>query len=158
MKTDYIIFAFGDYKDNSKAFDILIETVSQISNTDVKFQSGDSGAIITFGTELVFGEVSDFVEKNIVKLTAMYFLFPIDFAMSFHMEDKMKEHLFGNTDNLTEDKQYKSINSDSTGMPEFFTSTNTNRTRSFDDFFKLFFEEIIQEEPQMSLEIGRAHV
>jgi len=153
MIMDYILFAFGEYKENPQALNLLTETVSQISKGEIKFQHGDSGVIITFGTKLDWEHIDDYMKKNIVKLTAMYFVFPIDSDMIYSIDEEIEKHLFGNTDILTgkEELNYNKNTSDSTGIPEFFGGIHIHKSRSSDDFFKLFYEEIIQEEPVMTL-------
>lgn len=146
---DYILFAFGDYTENQQALTTLTEIVSQISIDEIKYQHGDSGVIVTFGTKLDWEDINDYMKKNIVKLTAMYFVFPVDDDMIYSMDEEIYKHLFGNTDKLTENQN--TYTSDSTGIPKFLGGLNVHHTRSFDDFFKLFYEEIIQEEPQMTL-------
>jgi hypothetical protein len=93
---NYILFAFGEYKENPQALNLLTETVSQISKGEIKFQHGDSGVIITFGTKLDWEDIDDYMKKNIVKLTAMYFVFPIESDMIYSMDEDIKKHLFEN--------------------------------------------------------------
>ena len=153
MIMNYILFAFGEYKENPQALNLLTETVSQISKGEIKFQHGDSGVIITFGTKLDWEHIDDYMKKNIVKLTAMYFVFPIDSDMIFSMDEEIEKHLFGNTDILTEKEELNQsgYTSDNTGVPEFLGGIHIHKTRSFDEFFKMFNEEIIKDEPVMTL-------
>ena len=148
---EYILFAFGDYDENPQALTTLTEIVSQISSNEIKYQHGDSGVIISFGTKLGWKQIDEYMKKNIVKLTAMYFVFPVEDDMIYSMDEEIRKHLFGNSDILTDKQQYNNYNSDSTGVPEFLGGIHIHRTRSYDDFFKLFYEEVIQEEPQMTL-------
>ena len=101
---NYILFAFGDYKENPQALNTLTEIVSQISTDEIKFQHGDSGVIVTFGTKLDWEQIDDYMKKNVVKLTAMYFVFPIDDDMIYSMEDEIYKHLFGETDKKSGNK------------------------------------------------------
>ena len=57
----------------------------------------------------------------------------------------------GVTDNLTEKQKYNTYTSDNTGVPEFLGGIHIHKTRSFDDFFKIFYEEVIQDKPVMTL-------
>lgn len=148
---EYILFAFGDYNENPQALTTLTEIVSQISSNEIKYQHGDSGVIISFGTKLGWKQIDEYMKKNIVKLTAMYFVFPLDSDMIYSMDEEISKHLFSNTDILTEKKQDTKYFSDNTGAPEFLGGLHIHRTSSYDDFFKLFYEEVIQEEPQMTL-------
>ena len=148
---NYILFAFGDYKENPQALNTLTEIVSQISTDEIKFQHGDNGVIVTFGTKLDWEQIDDYMKKNVVKLTAMYFVFPIDDDMIYSMEDEIYKHLFGETDKLTEKQKYDTYTSDNTGVPEFLGGIHIHKTRSFDDFFKIFYEEVIQDKPVMTL-------
>jgi hypothetical protein len=148
---NYILFAFGDYKENPQALNTLTEIVSQISTDEIKFQHGDSGVIVTFGTKLDWEQIDDYMKKNVVKLTAMYFVFPIEDGMIYSMDDEINKHLFGETDNLTEKQKYNTYTSDNTGVPEFLGGIHIHKTRSFDDFFKIFYEEVIQDTPVMTL-------
>lgn len=148
---EYILFAFGDYKENPQALTTLTEIVTQISKDEIKFQHGDSGVIVTFGTKLAWEQINDYMKKNIVKLTAMYFVFPIEDGMIYSMDDEIRKHLFGETDNLTENQNPKYYTSDSTEIPEFLGGLHIHKTHPFDGLFKLFYEEVIQEEPVMSL-------
>ena len=133
---NYILFAFGDYKENPQALNTLTEIVSQISTDEIKFQHGDSGVIVTFGTKLDWEQIDDYMKKNVVKLTAMYFVFPIDDDMIYSMDKEIEKHLFENTDILTEKEKYNPYTSDNTGVPEFLGGIHIHKTRSFDDFFK----------------------
>lgn len=149
---NYILFAFGDYTENPQALNILTETVSQISFGDIKFQHGESGVIITFGTKLDWEHIDDYMKKNIVKLTAMYFVFPIEPDMIYSLDKNIEEHLFSHPDILTDNKKYNTYTSDSTGIPDFSGEIHIHKSRSFDDFFKMFYDEIIQDEPVMTLD------
>ena len=148
---NYILFAFGEYKENPQALNLLTETVSQISKGEIKFQHGDSGVIITFGTKLDWEDIDDYMKKNIVKLTAMYFVFPLESDMIYSMDKEIEKHLFEKTDILTEKEKYNPYTSDNTGVPEFLGGIHIHKTRSFDDFFKIFYEEVIQDKPVMTL-------
>jgi hypothetical protein len=148
---NYILFAFGDYKENPQALNTLTEIVSQISTDEIKFQHGDSGVIVTFGTKLDWEQIDDYMKKNVVKLTAMYFVFPIDDDMIYSMDKEIEKHLFENTDILTEKEKYNPYTSDNTGVPEFLGGIHIHKTRSFDDFFKIFYEEVIQDTSVMTL-------
>ena len=153
MIMNYILFAFGEYKENPQALNLLTETVSQISKGEIKFQHGDSGVIITFGTKLDWEDIEDYMKKNIVKLTAMYFVFPIDSDMIYSMDKEIEKHLFENTDILTENEglnQTKYV-SDNTGLPEFFKGIHIHKGSPFDDILKILNEEAIQDVPVMTL-------
>jgi hypothetical protein len=52
---------------------------------------------------------------------------------------------------LTEKEKYDTYTSDNTGVPEFLGGIHIHKTRSFDDFFKIFYEEVIQDTPVMTL-------
>ena len=49
---EHLLFAFGEYKEGDKNINLIIDFVSQISNTDVRYQFGDSGIIVNFTTKL----------------------------------------------------------------------------------------------------------
>jgi hypothetical protein len=149
---NYILFAFGEYKENPQALNLLTETVSQISKGEIKFQHGDSGVIITFGTKLDWEDIDDYMKKNIVKLTAMYFVFPID-DMIYSMDEEIEKHLFENTDILTEKEELNQsrYTSDNTGVPEFFRGIYIHKGSPFDDILKILNEEVIKDEPVMTL-------
>lgn len=148
---EYILFAFGDYKETPQALNTLTEIVSQISTDEIKFQHGDSGVIVTFGTKLDWEQIDDYMKKNVVKLTAMYFVFPIDDDMIYSMDEEIKKHLFENTDILTEKEKYNPYTSDSTGVPEFLAGIHIHKSHSFDDLFKIIYEEVIQDATVMTL-------
>jgi len=153
MIMNYILFAFGEYKENPQALNLLTETVSQISKGEIKFQHGDSGVIITFGTKLDWEDIDDYMKKNIVKLTAMYFVFPIESDMIYSMDEDIKKHLFENTDILTENEELNQTRyvSDNTGVPEFLKGIYIHRGSPFDDILKILNEEVIQDVPVMTL-------
>jgi hypothetical protein len=91
----YILFAFGEYLPESKTIDLIVDFVTQISNKDVKFQYGQSGIIVTFESDLEIDKISQFLEENIIRLTAMYFVFPVSIDSVMSMDDEIYEHLFG---------------------------------------------------------------
>lgn len=91
----HLLFAFGDYKENEKPLNLLIELVSQISYKEVKYQYGDAGVIIRFSSKLENQQLSDYLNDNILKLTAMFFVFKENLDMIVSLDENIYSHLFG---------------------------------------------------------------
>ncbi len=91
----HLLFAFGDYKENEKPLNLLIELISQISYKEVKYQYGESGVIIRFSSKLKNQELSDYLNENILKLTAMFFVFKENLDMIVSLDENIYSHLFG---------------------------------------------------------------
>lgn len=91
----HLLFAFGDYKENEKPLNLLIELVSQISYKEVKYQYGDAGVIVRFSSKLENQQLSDYLNDNILKLTAMFFVFKENLDMIVSLDENIYSHLFG---------------------------------------------------------------
>jgi len=70
---DYLLFAFGDYTKTDPHINLIVDFVSQISSKEVTYQYGDSGIIVSFSTVKTVDEITDYLEINLTKLTAMFF-------------------------------------------------------------------------------------
>jgi hypothetical protein len=122
---EHLLFAFGDYKEGEPTIKLIIDFVSQISKTDVKYQFGESGLIVNFTTKLNTEELSQFFETNLTKLTAMFFVFPVTDDMILSMDEDIHNHLFGETDKKS-DKDMLKFTIDITDIPIFGDGDTTN--------------------------------
>ena len=137
---EHLLFAFGDYKEEDPNIKLIIDFVSQISTSDVRYQFGESGIIVNFRTKLNTDELSQFFETNLTKLTAMFFVFPVTDNMILSMDEDIHSHLFGEPDKKSDIPNLKySVNM--TDIPNFDESI----TSSLDKVFNLLFQPV--EEP-----------
>jgi len=147
---EHLLFAFGEYKEGDKNINLIIDFVSQISNTDVRYQFGDSGIIVNFTTKLSTDEISKFFEDSLTKITAMFFVFPVNDSMILSMDEDIHKHLFGETDKKSESVINKYI-VDSTDLPLF---KDSDTTKSLDGLFSLLFSKI-EETPVIVLTLDQ---
>ena len=138
---EHLLFAFGDYKQDDKNIQLIVDFVSQISTTDVRYQFGESGIIVNFTTKLSTDKISEFFEESLTKITAMFFVFPVNDSMILSMDEDIHQHLFGITDKKSEPVIQKYV-IDTTEIPSF---NDTDITKSLDTVFNLLFNKI--EEP-----------
>lgn len=133
---EYLLFAFGDYKESEPHIKLIVDNVSQISNKDVRYQYGDAGIIVNFETKLNTDEISKFFEESLTKLTAMFFVFPVNDNMILSMDEDIHAHLFGETDKKSGNKSLN-FTVDMTDIPTFGDSDTTN---SIEKLFSLLFQ------------------
>lgn len=138
---EHLLFAFGDYEQDDKNIQLIVDFVSQISTTDVRYQFGEAGIIVNFTTKLSTDEISKFFEESLTKITAMFFVFPVNDNMILSMDEDIHQHLFGITDKKSEPVIQKYV-IDTTEIPSF---NDTDITKSLDTVFNLLFNKI--EEP-----------
>lgn len=122
---EYLLFAFGDYNESDPHIKLIIDCVSQISKKDVRYQYGDSGLIVNFETSLTTDGISKFFEESITKLTAMFFVFPVNDNMILSMDEDIHSHLFGETDKKSESK-VTNFTINMTDIPTFGDSDMTD--------------------------------
>lgn len=138
----YILFAFGDYDEKKEIVNLILDFVTQISTTDVKYQYGETGVLVTFTSESKINDISNFFEKNIVSLTSMYFVFPVDKNSIVSMEDEMHEHLFGKI-NETSNGYF---NENNVSISYYFNEDNDSLNEKMaEELFKTLFQIKVQE-------------
>lgn len=138
----YILFAFGDYDEKKEIVNLILDFVTQISTTDVKYQYGETGVLVTFTSESKINDISNFFEKNIVSLTSMYFVFPVDKNSIVSMEDEMHEHLFGKI-NETSNGYF---NENNVSISYYFNEDNDSLNEKMaEELFKTLFQTKVQE-------------
>ena len=144
----YILFAFGDYDEKKELVNLVLDFVTQISTTDVKYQYGETGIIVTFTSDSKINDISDFFEKNIVSITSMYFVFPVDKNSIMSMEDETHQHLFGKM-NETSNGYF---NENNTSISYYFDSdTDSLNEKLAEELFKTIVQLKVQEK-ELSLD------
>jgi len=133
---EYLLFAFGDYKENEPHIKLIVDCVSQISKKDVRYQYGDAGIIVNFETSLSTDGISKFFEESITKLTAMFFVFPVNDSMILSMDEDIHSHLFGETDKKSESK----VTNFTINMTDIPTFGDYDMTESVEKLFSLIFK------------------
>ena len=135
---EYILFAFGDYKETEPHIKLIIDCVSQISKKDVRYQYGDAGLIVNFETSLNTDGISKFFEESITKLTAMFFVFPVNDNMILSMDEDIHSHLFGETDKKSDSK----VTNFTINMTDIPTFGDSDMTDSMEKIFSLLFKPL----------------
>ena len=133
---EYLLFAFGDYNESEPHIRLIIDCVSQISKKDVRYQYGEAGLIVNFETSLTTDGISKFFEESITKLTAMFFVFPVNDNMILSMDEDIHSHLFGETDKKS-DSNVTNFTINMTDIPTFGDSDTTD---SIEKLFSLLFK------------------
>ena len=133
---EYVLFAFGDYTKEDPIINLIIDFVSQISDKDVKYQYGDSGIIVSFATKQSSSDIMSFFEDNLTKLTAMFFVFPINDSSIISMDQEIYNHLFDdvNSGNTETEKKIQIDFSESALLEDSEMTESLNRV--FDLLFK----------------------
>lgn len=145
---EYVLFAFGDYTKDDPLINLIIDFVSQISDKDVKYQYGDPGIIVSFSTKQSPSDIMSFFEENLTKLTAMFFVFPVNDESIMSMDEKTYNHLFENVD-FSNVELEKKIQIDFT---ESELRDNTEMTDSLNRVFDLLFKKPKKTERALSLD------
>jgi len=145
---EYVLFAFGDYTKDDPLINLIIDFVSQISDKDVKYQYGDSGIIVSFGTKQSSTDIVSFFEENLTKLTAMFFVFPVNDESIMSMDQEIYNHLFENVD-FNSPETEKKIQIDFT---ESQLLDDNEMTESLNRVFDLLFKKPKKVERALSLD------
>lgn len=145
---EYVLFAFGDYTKEDPLINLIIDFVSQISDKDVKYQYGDSGIIVSFGTKQASTDILSFFEENLTKLTAMFFVFPVNDESIISMDQEIYNHLFENVD-IKPTETEKKIQID---FSESALLDDNEMTESLNRVFDLLFKKPKKTERALSLD------
>lgn len=97
----YLIFAYGEYKNNTKLVkDIVNQLVPIASDINLKYSYGDQSMIVALDSDLEFEHVKKYVTFVINQSSAMFFLMPCTDKMSYSIPDDMMQLFFGNNEEL----------------------------------------------------------
>jgi hypothetical protein len=135
---DYLLFAFGDYTKTDPHINLIVDFVSQISSKEVTYQYGDAGIIVSFTTVKTVDEITEYLEINLTKLTARFFVFPVTDDTIMSMDTEIYTHLFNKTDNLSDMTTQKYV-SDMTDIPSFDRILDS---KPLDELFNILFKPV----------------
>lgn len=97
----YLIFAYGEYKNNNKIVKGIVNQLIPIaSDVNLKYSYGDQSMIVAFDSDLDFEHIKKYVTFVISQTSAMYFLMPCTDKMSYSVPDDMMELFFGENEEL----------------------------------------------------------
>ena len=105
---------------------------------DVRYQYGEAGLIVNFETSLTTDGISKFFEESITKLTAMFFVFPVNDNMILSMDEDIHSHLFGETDKKSDSK----VTNFTINMTDIPTFGDSDMTDSMEKIFSLLFKPL----------------
>lgn len=139
----YLIFLYGEYENMENILELISLQISNFTTKDsyVKYNYGESNAVIHFESTLNFYELRDYIHLILENVCSQYFLLERPASFYAYMETEMKLNLF----NLIED------NSKDTKKKFDKKDTKTNIFDIFDRFIietanNFFPEDMLSEE------------
>jgi hypothetical protein len=92
----YLIFAYGEYKNNEKFVKEIALQIAPLSTSDqnIKYSYGEQNIIMYFNTELEQDQVKKYVSFIMTKYASMFFLMPCTDNMSYGLPKELKNVFF----------------------------------------------------------------
>lgn len=141
--SDYIMFLFGEHKEQDKFIESIANEVSVIANSkNIKFYYGQSSAIFTFSSVETFDDIKEFLGIIFSGSNIVHVLVPYNHdKLSVSLPKGIYEHLFDidNSETMSGLKieAQESINDVDDRISEFEFIKLVNEEDEFDDDFEL---------------------
>jgi hypothetical protein len=97
----YILFAYGEYKNNQKLVKQIVNQMVPIaSDINLKYSYGDQSMIVVIESDLEFDLVNKYVTFTMKEYAAMFFLMSCTDKMSYNIPTEMQTLFFGEDDEM----------------------------------------------------------